>query len=599
MSRRWIAILSLILVAFSYISFIIVYANASYPLVGHDFRYFIPRLLDTFLHYKVNGFSIQWYTPSFGGGLPAYPNPQDTQFTLPQLLMFFIPPWTAVLTGDAIYILIGFWSSYYFFNRILEFSPYASSIGSILFNVNGFVFSHILVGHLGYQAFPLFPLILIALTSSTLQPFTRGVLASLVIAVQVHCGGFYVLVIYLLSCLMIFPFLMLVRPGIFPPRKLVSCILWGILLTTVLTGSKICASLSFLKICPRIVHDLYNVSLLQGIFGIFLQFILISYLLRIAMLSKFSIISHEIFRYKFMTGAAYGLWEFDMSQPLSFFILFVMVAFSLPKLLRRVSVPTKKNLALLILLGIAIWITLELRLADGWVYINILSKLPVLRSLHVNLRYSAAFIFPFALMGAFCFKYLENRIHKGTTLFFLFISLLSLVHLTNYRSLDIKQVYAYKYDIRKSFLIYKDIAKGKIFPIDLISKISDTMAIKNHASSAEPYEPIFGYELENFKPLTHGGPVWDQNHGYFNMTNPASLVFPKQNGLFPFERIKTSEPGMLDNFIQHKQPDWKQPFLQKVLDFLMLSSFILLPILVFGLVCRRFAISLWRGDKAQ
>jgi hypothetical protein len=83
------------------------------------------------------------------------------------------------------------------------------------------------------------------------------------------------------------------------------------------------------------------------------------------------------------------------------------------------------------------------------------------------------------------------------------------------------------------------------------------------------------------------------------MTNPASLVFPKQNGLFPFERIKTSEPGKMESFIRHKQPDWNRPFHQKVLDFLMLSSFILFPILVFGLVCKRFAVSLLRGDKAQ
>ena len=47
-------------------------ASRDYPLVGHDFSYFIPRLVDTDLYVRINGLAIQWYTPSFGGGLPAF-----------------------------------------------------------------------------------------------------------------------------------------------------------------------------------------------------------------------------------------------------------------------------------------------------------------------------------------------------------------------------------------------------------------------------------------------------------------------------------------------------------------------------------------------
>ncbi|MGD0879901.1 MAG: hypothetical protein ABSA01_17390, partial [Anaerolineales bacterium] len=50
------------------IFFVVQYTNSAYPLVGSDYRLFGPRLLDTLLHYKINGFSIEWYTPSFGGG---------------------------------------------------------------------------------------------------------------------------------------------------------------------------------------------------------------------------------------------------------------------------------------------------------------------------------------------------------------------------------------------------------------------------------------------------------------------------------------------------------------------------------------------------
>ena len=47
------------------------FANLDYPLIGHDYHLIIPQMLDSLLYYRNNGISIQWYTPSFGGGPPA------------------------------------------------------------------------------------------------------------------------------------------------------------------------------------------------------------------------------------------------------------------------------------------------------------------------------------------------------------------------------------------------------------------------------------------------------------------------------------------------------------------------------------------------
>src|SRR5215216_7213206 len=81
---------------------IVLLINRDYPLVGHDYRYFIPRLIDTNLHIQRNGLSIQWYTPSFGGGLPAFPNPQHLEYSLVQALTFLVNPWLALLLTTAI-----------------------------------------------------------------------------------------------------------------------------------------------------------------------------------------------------------------------------------------------------------------------------------------------------------------------------------------------------------------------------------------------------------------------------------------------------------------------------------------------------------------
>ena len=77
----WIFILvitNLVIISWVVIRFL----NLTYPIVGHDYDLAIPSMLDTYLHYIVNGISIQWYTPTFGGGLPAFPDPNNVQFSL-------------------------------------------------------------------------------------------------------------------------------------------------------------------------------------------------------------------------------------------------------------------------------------------------------------------------------------------------------------------------------------------------------------------------------------------------------------------------------------------------------------------------------------
>src|SRR6476619_2123806 len=80
---------------------ILLLINRDYPFAGHDYRYFISRLIDTNLHIQRNGLSIQWYTPSFGGGLPAFPNPQHLEYSIVQLFSFLINPWSAILLTTA------------------------------------------------------------------------------------------------------------------------------------------------------------------------------------------------------------------------------------------------------------------------------------------------------------------------------------------------------------------------------------------------------------------------------------------------------------------------------------------------------------------
>ncbi len=58
-----------------------------------DFAYFLPHMLSVAYARSVQGsFAVQWFTPSFCGGLPALANAQDTQWMAPQLLFEWLGP---------------------------------------------------------------------------------------------------------------------------------------------------------------------------------------------------------------------------------------------------------------------------------------------------------------------------------------------------------------------------------------------------------------------------------------------------------------------------------------------------------------------------
>ena len=200
--------------------FFIALLNQNLPFVGHDYGYVIPRLLDTNIHYKINGFSIQWYTPSWGGGLPAYPNPEQIQFSLSQFLAYMFNPWTAVVLSSIIFILIGYFATYFFVTHTLGWRWQAGVLGALFFIVNGFYIEHMIVGHIGFQLFPLLPVISLFLFSTSLPVIISAIVIALVMTLVIHQSGFYIVVIFILSLTVALPLFYLLNAKIFKFRRL-------------------------------------------------------------------------------------------------------------------------------------------------------------------------------------------------------------------------------------------------------------------------------------------------------------------------------------------------------------------------------------------
>ena len=111
---------------------------------------------------------------------------EDFQFSLPQFLMWFVNPWTAILASLIIFTIIGFIATYYFLKRLLGLGSLASILGAVFFVANGFYFEHAAVGHLTFQAFPLFAVVVIIFTHPRLPAWLGGIFLSLILTILLY-----------------------------------------------------------------------------------------------------------------------------------------------------------------------------------------------------------------------------------------------------------------------------------------------------------------------------------------------------------------------------------------------------------------------------
>src|SRR5688572_11427771 len=278
-------------------------------------------------------------------------------------------------------------------------------MGTIIFNINGFVFSHAVVGHLGYQAFPLLPLILLILFHTSIKPIHKGILLALILSINIHSGGFYIIVIYILSLLITIPFLILLRPQLFSLKNFAQTLILTMLFTSALSGSKLHAVSSLMNSFPRQVEDYYDLSLLHGIFGIFLQLFNLSTLVTIENIMGGSFFTRYIEQNDVPYSQDYGVWEFDMGISPAVLILccFPLLYYIFSKGNKRMG---WRNFCLLMLSLLGLWITTEFRLTQGFIYPAI-RHLPVIKSLHVNLRFGAAYLLPLSIVSGLGFQYLQ------------------------------------------------------------------------------------------------------------------------------------------------------------------------------------------------
>ena len=577
MKKRVLIIILILLNLLAISAFIVWYCNRTYPLIGHDYRLFMPYMIDSYLHQKINGLTIQWYTPSFAGGRPVFSSPEDFQFSLQQFLMWVVNPWTAILASLLIFIMIGFIATYYFLKRLLGLGPLASILGAVFFIANGFYFEHAAVGHLTFQEFPLFAVIVIIFTHPRLPTWLGGVFLSLIITILLYSGLHNISFFPLISIIFL-PLLYLIKPSLLNWKKMLSIALLGGVLTALLSGSKVYAIYAFMQYFPRLIQDNYTTNLWTGVVGIIRQ------LLGTMTLAPFYQIMNGQHNIDFIldltksSGSPYEYWELDASISPALLILLAggAVAFLLHKPYLKAPVKKKRLIAEVCLI-LATWLVIEFSLAKGILY-PYLRNLPILESLRANVRYVCAFLFPLAVVGAVIYdNWTKNWKSKTRTLIvFILLDGIALGSLMAFRSVPTQNL-QYVCDYRPILDTYDKIRyEGETFPIKYVIPNAQPWSVfeENATNLIDPDNMEFNSLKGGYAAALHAGSVYDINNGYYNLIDPTGYLFPESNDSSKFERIPVTEKAQFLDFINRRQPDWKMPRRQQVLNWTSLITLI-------------------------
>jgi hypothetical protein len=468
------------------------------------------------------------------------------------------------------FMALGYMGAYFLLRRCMAVNTGEATLGATLFGTTAYFLEHLGAGHLNFVSITLLPFVVWLLLDKSIAKPVRICLIALSIAAIVHSGGFYFAVVFGLAIPLTIASICLVS-GSLRTRfgDWLGVALSSLSLSICICVSKITAVLSFMRFFPRLTDDHPHISLFKALLGFALQLFFAPMAILFPALPVDDILRRA-------TGSLWGLWEIDAG--LSPVILFIFVVFfcyarkcNSMKTIGRILSTGGRVGAFVIICSLGL-LSLEFTLSRGFPYTWI-KNLPFFSSLHTCTRNGAIFVLPFIVLAIALLRRVRAT-DRATTL--LNPRLLSLAAVLCYCAYipAAERFGLIGFSARDINSAWQGIrAASDTYRCDRIVNVGDDKVFQLHASSRFPCMPIFGYNLEAFFPLISLGPVEDTSQRYFNMTNPASLVYPKENGLRLFERIAVNDRKNFNDFVHYRATSWKRPPLQHFLDIFSAIAF--------------------------
>jgi len=550
-------------------------------------EYYLARLIDSYLHLKINGiFAVQWWTPTFGGGIPAFPNPLNLQFCTTPYLMFYFSPWIATQITYGIMTVLGFFLIYNYISKHTEWGFYSAVCTACIFTTNGYFINHILVGHLNYCSFPIIAIVPYLISSSWSTRKCIIILSSC-ITFLIYSAGFPTIFLFYISLGHLFLFLPLVKRETFQFKKMFTVLVVSHFIIFGLVCSKFTAVSLHMEVFPRVKEFItwqpyYQVILVSTFAQLFSWRILIPF-------ESFLPIPADSVLF-WLIGSRYEFWENDVSlSPAVPVVIFIFIFSRFSNIKKFFKVPTNKLVFIIFIL--IIWFSIEMSMGKG-LFWSLIKDLPIIKSTHVNVRYAGALTLLFSILFAFCFsKIIATKSTKYSILSALLIIALTFASFTTYYSIT-EQKEAYRsYDLSNSIDSWSVVSNN-----NSIKKVSDIIEISpkdqirlfyHGASSLNPNDALYGYHGEFFQSSLHLGSTEEiDENGFYNLHNPLTFYSPDLTSLRR-EKIHSSDYENFQLFVNRKQPMWELPLIQNVANYIsIISFFVFLFFLAFSIVIK-------------
>lgn len=553
-------------------------------LYGHDYAYFLPRLLDNHLFYLANGLGLKEYTASFCAGIFEFANPQSVALSLPQLMSSLLGPvagvrLTFVLSSTAAGLGI------FGCARFAGLPHMSAAISGILMTFSGFLLTRMIVGHLTFFNVG-FASVVSMLMLFSVRNFADGRLAQAIsiggmaslLATSIVYGGAGVMILQIATMIL----LLLIVSGGFAGRWQHWLLVFGgvSVATLLMSAPKLEAMLAVTGNLPR---DLYPMP------GVAFTDLPLLVLQTVLWVPSTDLLNDVLQNAKFTLG--WHEWNYSASP-----LWLVVVAsglfmgrragggqFDVALAWLRASPMRTTAIGLILLLPIALNLY-----TPSWN--AVLKATPVIGDSSNMLRWFLVYLPALCLVAGWAWRHV-TKVHLLPLLALsialagqqYFIHNSHLPHETKgydresvvdpWKSGKIKKIIAVGAPIKTS----KDGTKQAVVASNFDHMFVDGL------SNALCYEPMFGYRLENLdrKHLRVGAINIADRNGLLPMKNPSCYVYPNENTCRPGAHFNVTQINDLQLLIAYDDLPARTSALRRVLN---LVAGVMLPVTILAMV---------------
>ena len=542
--------------------------------IGHDWEIFLPYLMFGKIWFHNNLLSIPWFSPSFCCGNPFFADPQTMYYSLQQIIYLIFDPLISTKIFFFILSVFGYLGTFLLIKKGFKFNNYVSLLCAGLFLFNGFFVYRAIAGHVAYLSYVFIPIycyfLIISYEKKTNHIYLA--LSALLFANFFHSGSGPIILIIFTSIL----FVILLYSHFTNDFKIFLKLFQSSIIGTLISSSKISASLFFLSNFPRQYPATEFNSLVSFIKTFFLSFFLTP--------------NQNYFNESLTSMFPFGLHEMEYSVSIVPIILIFFIS-------KKFFILNFYNMRFILILFIIIFIPIFLNI-NFFNQFQIISKIPILSSTWVQFRWMAVYILPIIIISGLIIQNLNIELKKKKYLVLILVSLLLVQNLIKDNSWHLNdQKYSIQNAINFSEKLKQGISQEIIGPAVILDKSGTPKKSDNKNDmfffSYSPLmcnQAIFGYGLENLKTkkitfnskkiLQDNSAMYfsnklDEKDGQFMFFNPSCFLFPEENNCKPGDTFTILDKEKLIKFSSYEKFEFKQNKFQIITNYISIFSFII------------------------